>query len=65
LIRRAGELGIAAEDLDDLVHDIAGNLAAAVNNGGVDEQVQWLCEQLELGEVENHVNAIAGRKTQE
>ena len=38
-------------DLDNLVHDAASALAAGVNNGGVEEQVRFLCEQWGVTEV--------------
>lgn len=36
----------AADILDEVVHDICSNLAARINNCGVDEQVNFIVEQL-------------------
>jgi len=36
--------GIDEEALDEIVHDAKGNEAAAVNNGGFEEQVRFLLE---------------------
>jgi hypothetical protein len=36
--------GITGEDLDDMVHEAASQIASAVNNGGLHEQVKFLDE---------------------
>jgi len=33
---------IQSEDLDDVVHDTASQMASNANNGGIDEQIQVL-----------------------
>jgi hypothetical protein len=45
LIRKAEELGIEPELLDEAVHDAADSAAASINNAGVDDQITYLIEQ--------------------
>jgi hypothetical protein len=42
IIDKMTELGLKGEDLDDLVHDCKSEEAAAINNGGQDEQIDYL-----------------------
>jgi len=35
-----------AELLDDIVHDICSNMASAINNSGVDDQINFIKENL-------------------
>ncbi len=51
LVNLARERG-SEIDLDGRVHEAASALAAGVNNGGVGEQIRFLCEQWGVGEVE-------------
>lgn len=34
--------GFGSENLDDVVHDAASQMASNANNGGLDQQVQFL-----------------------
>lgn len=36
--------GKQAEDLDELVHDLKANEAAAINNGGMHSQAEYILE---------------------
>jgi hypothetical protein len=38
--------GIDAQDVDEDVHEAKACEAAAINNGGLDEQIEYLYEQL-------------------
>jgi len=38
----AESLGLTGEDLDDLVHDAKANEAAEINNGGLEDQLEYL-----------------------
>jgi len=62
LVDTASKLGLQPEDLDEMVHDAAGNLAASIDNAGLDEQVAWLVDQLGIGDVETCIRDIAERK---
>ena len=46
LVALATNLGLEPEDLDELVHDAAGQEASRVNNGGLDTQIEYLIDQL-------------------
>ena len=59
LVDRAGKLGLQAEDLDEMVRDAAGSLAASIDNAGLDEQVAWLVDQLGIGDVETCITFAA------
>ena len=45
LIRKAEELGIEPDLLDDAVHDAADSAAASINNAGVEDQITYLIDQ--------------------
>lgn len=42
--RRLWDRGITADDLDEMVHDTASDMASNINNGGVESQVAYLLE---------------------
>jgi hypothetical protein len=44
VLEYAKSLGLEAEDLDDLVHNEASRQASAVNNSGVEDQVEFLLQ---------------------
>jgi len=46
VIRRAREQGVGPEDLDELVHSTASNIASGVNNNGLEEQIGFLVTHL-------------------
>ena len=39
LANKADAAGLAAEDLDETVHEFAASIAADVNNGGLEDQI--------------------------
>jgi hypothetical protein len=59
LVRKAEDLGVQSEDLDDVVHDTADSLAASIDNSGLDDQIAWLVDQLGIGDVETYITNIA------
>jgi hypothetical protein len=52
LLEKAEEMGLQAEQLDDLVHDAAGQEASGVNNGGLSDQVEYLVRHWGIQETE-------------
>ena len=62
LVRKAEDLNVQPEDLDDVVHDTADSLAASIDNSGIDGQIAWLVDQLGIGDVESYITNIAERK---
>lgn len=56
------ELGLEAEDLDDLVHDIASEAASDVNNNGLESQIEFLFARLGT-DTEQEIRRVASKKT--
>jgi hypothetical protein len=46
LLVKAEAAGLKAEDLDEIVHELAGSIAADVNNEGMDGQLGYLIDQM-------------------
>jgi hypothetical protein len=46
LIALADELEVTCEDLDDLIHEIVSRQATKINNGGLQDQISYLIDQL-------------------
>jgi hypothetical protein len=62
---KAQTAGLTAEDLDDLVHELASNTAADVNNGGLFDQIQYLVDELGVQNAEREIDALLEAKRQE
>ena len=62
LARLVTDLGLADEDLDEVVHDVASGIASEVNNGGVSSQIEYLVGQLGREESEKSLRRLAGGK---
>jgi hypothetical protein len=50
--------GVDAAELDDLVHDVKGQEAAAINNDGLDSQIAYLIGALGVEAVKEHLNTM-------
>ena len=50
LVELAAQLGIESEYLDEAVHEAASDLASAINNGGINDQIEFLISRYEGGE---------------
>ncbi len=59
LARKAEELGIDAEQLDDLVHDQQGETAAGIDNDGLEAQLAFLVERCGVEFVEAELYQLA------
>jgi hypothetical protein len=46
LLAHARQNHLQESDLDSLVHDLKSSEASAINNGGMDGQLQYIIEQL-------------------
>jgi hypothetical protein len=42
LAEKADASGLKAEDLDDVVHELAASIAADINNNGLEDQIRYL-----------------------
>ena len=51
-MRKAKELGITPEQLEEAVHEAAAAVAASINNGGLAEQVEYLVQHLGVVETD-------------
>lgn len=58
LAQRLKDGGVDPSDLDDLVHDVQSREASATNNCGLEEQVEYLIEQLGLKETQRAVDGL-------
>jgi hypothetical protein len=45
LVKKLEKAGLDCEDLDDLVHGAASQIGSAINNSGMDSQIEFLLEQ--------------------
>jgi hypothetical protein len=63
LTNKADAAGLVAEDLDDLIHDLASSVAADVNNGGLEDQLRYLVDGIGAQHTERQLDElIEGRK---
>jgi hypothetical protein len=59
LVRKAEQRKIEPAALDEAVHEAASQLAAGINNGGLDEQIAFLVERFGADETQRLVQAAA------
>jgi hypothetical protein len=50
--------GLKAEDLDDVVHELAASVAADVNNGGLEDQIRYLVDGLGAQHTEQQIDEM-------
>jgi hypothetical protein len=62
LAEKADASGLNAEDLDDVVHDLAASVAADVNNGGLDEQLGYLVAGLGAQHAERQLDELISQQ---
>ena len=65
LIRKAIELGIEPEQFDEAVHEAASSAASGINNGGLEDQIVYLVEQLGPEETEKIIDELPGAERSE
>ena len=63
LVKRAGQCGLRPDDLDDLVHDAASQDASAVDNDGLESQIEYLIEQWGFEETQKALEHLKKEKT--
>lgn len=61
LQKLAQDLGLKSDDLDETVHDLVSKQASSINNGGLDEQVEFLVGEVGEKEAEKILRDIAKR----
>ena len=57
--------GWLAEDLDDLVHELAASVAADVNNGGLEDQIRYLVDGIGAQHTERQLDELIEGRQQE
>jgi len=62
LARLVADLGLTDEDVDEIVHDVASEIASDINNCGVSSQIEYLVAQLGEEETEKSLRLLAGQK---
>lgn len=58
LAEKANASGLKAEDLDDLVHDLAASSAADTNNGGLECQLRYLVDGLGAQQTQRQLDEL-------
>ena len=58
LVEKADSAGLKPEDLDELVHELASSIAADINNGGLEEQVKYLAQEMGAEQVERQLDEL-------
>ncbi len=62
LLEKAEAAGLKPEDLDEAVHDAMSARASAINNDGLEGQLQFLVEECGASHVEEIINAAESDK---
>ena len=62
LLAKAEAAGLEAEDLDEVVHELAASIAADVNNSGIDGQIGYLVAQMGVQSATKQLDRLAAEK---
>jgi len=64
LERKASELGLEPDDLDEVIHDIASDIASSINNQGLYGQIAYWAKEgdASIDEIEKELKTIAREK---
>lgn len=62
LLAKAEEAGMNASDLDGLVHELAGSVAADLNNSGMEDQLRYLVKEMGSEAVKKELDRLARTK---
>jgi hypothetical protein len=67
LERKAGELGLEADDLDEVIHDIASDIASSINNQGLYGQIAYWTKEgdASVDQIEEELETIAKEKREQ
>jgi hypothetical protein len=58
LLNKADAAGLAAEDFDEIVHELAASVASDVNNGGLEDQIAYLVQGLGADHAEKQLDKL-------
>ena len=63
LLATAEAAGLKAEDLDEIVHELAASIAADINNSGMDSQLNYMIDQMGIQGTTKQLDRLAAEKT--
>jgi hypothetical protein len=58
LVAHAQKNHLTEPDLDDLVHELKSAEASSINNGGINEQIEYIIEQLGPTDAMTKIDAL-------
>ncbi len=64
LLDKAEAGGLKAEDLDEIVHELASSIAADINNSGMDGQIGYLVDQMGVQAVAKQIEQLAEKRAE-
>ncbi|MGA2258337.1 MAG: hypothetical protein ABSG53_27040 [Thermoguttaceae bacterium] len=64
LLAKVEAAGLRAEDLDEVVHELAASIAADVNNEGMDGQIAYLVEKMGLQATTKQIERLAEKRSE-
>jgi hypothetical protein len=64
LLAKAETAGLKAEDLDEIVHELASSIAADVNNEGMDGQLAYLIGQIGVQGTAKQIERLAEERSE-
>ena len=64
LLAKAETAGLQAEDLDELVHELTSNIAADVNNSGMDGQIRYLVDQMGVETATKQIDRLVEKRAE-
>jgi len=63
LLAKAEAAGLASEDLDEIVHELAASIAADFNNAGMDGQIAYLIDQMGIQGATKQIERLAEERS--
>jgi hypothetical protein len=65
LVGKAEAAGLEPEDVDELVHELAASIAADINNGGLDDQIRYLVDEMGVEQTEKQIDDLIASQPRE
>ena len=64
LLAKAEAAGLKAEDLDEIVHELTTSIAADINNLGMDGQIAYLIEQMDVQGATKQLDRLVAERSE-
>ena len=64
LLAKAEAAGLKAEDIDEIVHELTASIAADINNSGMDGQIAYLIEQMDVQGATKQLDRLAAERSE-